>query len=295
MHGRLLESFLHWRAIMSSYTDLCKVKIALFSASSAVPGYVLASPQWGIEFLFLTAGVFVLACGAGALNQYQEREIDKIMGRTSQRPLPSKRIKPRQAFYLSLVLILAGLMLLLSVGIPAIPALGLFSLIWYNGVYTHLKKVSAFAIIPGALTGAIPPYLGWVVGGGAFPDPQVLALCFFFFLWQIPHFWLLLLRYCEEYEQAGIPSFSRTFTRVQLKRITFTWMFAVAVACTLIPLFGSFSLITNYSLIAAALWLCWNAVQILNDKRGRYTYQFVFKRNNLYMLIVMSFLTLGRL
>jgi hypothetical protein len=84
--------------------------------------------------------------------------------------------------------------------------------LWYNGVYTFLKRKSPFAAIPGAVIGAIPPAIGWICGKGALSfDPQILALSFFFFIWQVPHFWLLLLNFGRDYEKAGFPSLTRIF------------------------------------------------------------------------------------
>jgi protoheme IX farnesyltransferase len=173
---------------LSILFDLTRPWIALFAALSAVTGMILAAGRLSPAMGVLSLGVFFLACGASALNQFQEIDFDRLMARTRARPLPSGRLSPRWGITCSLILILSGL-LLLSFASWRASLLGAAALVWYNGFYTPLKKKTPFAVIPGALIGAIPPFLGWVVGGGDWRSPRILALAFFFFLWQVPHFW----------------------------------------------------------------------------------------------------------
>ncbi len=218
-----------------------KIKIAALSTISAAAGYILARKGKSLspETLFLLLiGTLFLAAGAAALNQYQEREIDARMERTKRRPIPSGEITPGAGLAAALALIAAGSVTLLSMDGKAPFLLGVFAVAWYNGVYTYLKRVTPLAVIFGALVGAIPPAMGWTAGGGAITSPKILLVCIFFFLWQIPHFWLIMLKYGEEYREAGLPSFSDTMEKEQLKRITFVWFVAVAVASFTIPLFG---------------------------------------------------------
>jgi protoheme IX farnesyltransferase len=174
--------------------------------------------------------------------------------------------------------------------------LGAFAVFWYNGIYTPLKRKTAFAAIPGALVGTIPPVLGWVSGGGRLLHPQILAVAFFFFIWQVPHFWLLLLNFGKDYEKAGFPSLTRIFTTAQLRRITFTWVLATAVACLMIPLFG---LVTFYavqvSLLIAAIWLVWKAFTLLRNHQSEFSLRLTFNSINAYVLLVMFLLAMDHL
>ena len=198
---------------LKSYLTLFRATISIFAAASAATGYFLA-PHRQITGVFPVAGaVFLLACGASALNQYQERYIDARMERTRTRPLPSGSITASHALSLSCALVLAGLASLAYACGTKAALLGLFALLWYNGIYTHLKKRTAFAAVPGAVVGMVPPAIGWVSAGGALLDPRLAAICFLFFLWQVPHFWLLLLIHGEEYEQAGLPSLTGVMSR----------------------------------------------------------------------------------
>ncbi len=270
--------------------ELSKVRIACLSTLSAATGFMLAWRGVAPAMLPMLAGVFLLACGAGALNQAQEGDIDALMKRTQRRPIPSGRIRAREAALVACALIAAG-SALLAVNTTAM-LLGFVTILWYNGVYTPLKRVSAFAAIPGGVVGAIPPVIGWVSAGGAATDPRIIAVAFFFFVWQVPHFWLLLLRIGGEYERAGLPTLTRMFTRPQFARIIYVWMIATAVACVSMPLFGvSSALWTQAGLIISSLWLGWHATQMVRTNGDRLAFHHI----NLYALLVISLLSLSGL
>ncbi len=156
--------------IIRPYAELCKIRISFFAALSCSACYVLASSALNMaltmECIMISAGVFFLASGSGALNQYQEMDTDGLMPRTARRPIPSGRIRPQQAKVFSFLLMGFGSAVLLVFGGVSAVLLGLFAALWYNGVYVYLKKKSVFSVIPGALTGTIPPVIGWTSGGG---------------------------------------------------------------------------------------------------------------------------------
>jgi protoheme IX farnesyltransferase len=283
----------HWVKIV---LELTKFRIALFAAFSTSAGFILAKQGFGVEMLTAVSGVFLLASGSCALNQYQERQRDRLMERTRGRPIPSHRLDPATALKIAFFLLILGAFTLLKGSNEIAFGLGALALFWYNGLYTFLKRKTAFAVIPGALVGAIPPLLGWVHGGGRPFDLQILAVAFFFFIWQIPHFWLLLLNFGKDYEKAGFPSLTRIFTPAQLRRITFTWVLATAVACLMIPLFG---LVNFYavqaSLLIAGIWLVWKAFMLLGGHRPEFSLRLTFNFINTYVLLVMSLLTLDHL
>ena len=269
------------------YGELCKVRISLFSSCSALTGFLLAGREFRPEALILIIGVFLLACGSSALNQYQERETDSLMPRTERRPIPSGRIESSHALIFSIMLIFLGSLTLLLTGRVTALLLGLLAVVWYNGLYTLLKRKSAFALIPGSLVGIIPPAIGWVTAGGIFSDPGLIALCFFFFLWQVPHFWLLVLHYGREYEKAGLPSLSTLFTNTQLSRIIVNWIFATAVSCPFLSMGGIvLTPLINYTLFGISLWLMAIAIRLLRHE-GEVTYTSTFRKINTYMFLVM--------
>jgi protoheme IX farnesyltransferase len=209
--------------VIMHVAELMKWKLSAAVTFSSVTGYFLChGNSWG-EISAVVAGLFLLASGAAAMNQYTERKSDALMERTMGRPLPSGLIKPRNGFLIASVLILSGSIVLSLNGVlPLI--LGLVNVVLYNVIYTGLKKKTTLAIIPGALVGAIPPLIGYASAGGAITDPGILLFALFMFLWQLPHFWLLLIRYGKEYEKAGIKTIYDSMNGKQINRLVFFWI-----------------------------------------------------------------------
>jgi protoheme IX farnesyltransferase len=272
------------------YSQLCRQKIAIFAAVSAGCGLLLAGCFDVAIMASLMAGVFVLASGASGLNQYQERRTDALMPRTEKRPIPYGRISGIRALYFSAVLITTGLGILyfLCGLIPAV--LGLLATIWYNGVYTSLKKISAFAAVPGGLTGALVPAIGWTAGSGSLNDPRLAAICILFGLWQVPHFWLMVLDNGKEYEAAGLPSITMVFSNSQIARITFIWITATAVCAPMLLLFTPASAVTQYLILCFSLWLFWQGSRLLASSSKEESRLLFFKINS-YMLAVIVLLS----
>jgi len=274
------------------FLELSKIRLSLLVTLSTVTGFILAADGLSEKILLPTIGVFLLVCGSASLNQYQEREIDALMDRTKLRPIPSKKISPFKALLFTLFSIFSGFLIIFYGSNLTALCLSFSAVLWYNGIYTYLKRKSAFAVIPGALVGAIPPTIGWVSGGGQILSPQILAISFFFFIWQVPHFWLLLLNYGEDYEKAGLPSITKTFTTNQLTKITFLWILATVFACLLLPILGIVnSYLIIFSLLVSALWLVLNATKILR----KHNKEFLFREINIYAILVISLLSLDKL
>jgi protoheme IX farnesyltransferase len=280
---------------LKPYLELCRAPLSLFAACSAATGFLIAPHGESAAVLVPIAAVFALACGASALNQVQERAIDARMERTKQRPIPAGVIAPAHALALSLILIVAGLFLLVRSGGMIAAGLGIAAILWYNGVYTFLKKKTAFAAVPGALVGAVPPAIGWVLGGGTLFDPMLSALCALLFLWQVPHFWLLVLRYGEDYERAGLPSLIRLLSRRQVARITFAWTAATAVAGLSLPLYRVVNApLACFALFSAALWLIGDSTRLFRAKTQEAAYPSAFRCINGYIFFIMVLISADR-
>jgi len=235
-----------------------------------------------------------MACGACALNHWQEWNTDALMARTAKRPIPVGRIKPGHALCFAVPLICLGYIALLSTGSLAASLLGLAAIFWYNGFYTWLKNRTPFAAIPGALVGAVPPTIGWIAGGGSLLDLRLVAISFFFFMWQVPHFFIHMLAFGKEYEDAGLPSLTEVFTGTQLERLTFQWILAAAVSIQLVGLFGLIqSPLVYISLIAVSLWLIVKGINFLSKREPGYTS--LFKITNYFMLIVILLIFIDKL
>lgn len=276
--------------------EITKLRITIFVTITTVFGYIAATNSIDAGLILPTIGILFLACGSAAFNHYQERNIDAIMDRTKNRPIPSGKITSSSVLKISLALIITGsILLFIGSGILAL-SFGLLNLIWYNGVYTPLKKVSPLAIIPGSLVGAIPPIVGWVAGGGYLFDPQIILISFFFFIWQIPHFWLLLMILDKDYQKAGFPTLTQIFNQQQLGRITFIWIIATGVTGLLIPLFQiSHNGFINYSLLIAALWLAFKSINLLQQTQEATAFRFAFRSINYFALFVVIIVSIDKL
>ncbi len=285
---------------MKKYIDilfeLTKIRITSFVAFTTVFGYIAFAKEFNWGFVKPTIGILLLACGSAIVNHFQERKTDALMSRTKNRPIPSGRISAGNALLLAIVFILLGSVVLqLSAGWVAL-GLGLLNLVWYNGIYTPLKKVNPLAIIPGSLVGAIPPAVGWVAAGGNVLDPQIIVLSFFFFIWQIPHFWLLLLVLNKDYEQAGFPTLTQIFSTDQLARITFMWILATVVTGLIIPLFGVVRYpFINFSLLAVGLWLSISSLKLLKPKKKNIYFNFAFREINIFAILVVLLISIDKL
>ena len=265
------------------------MRITFFVTLSVATGYLLFTERFEADMLVPMAGVFLLSCGSAALNQVQEWRTDAQMDRTKNRPIPSGRISRDWALFLVIVLIGSGLYVLSLVEhhVYVVLALGAFSAFWYNAVYVFLKRVTAFAVVPGALLGAIPPVIGWCAAGGLVDDPGMLEVAFFFFVWQIPHFWLLSILYGPQYEAAGMPSPGRHLSSGQFRRITFVWILAVAATALALAVTRQLGIPFNALVIVATIWLVLTSLSILRPTADRKVAVQVFLRLNLHALLVM--------
>ncbi len=195
---------------MKSLADLTKFGIVIFVWLSALAGYGLA---YRIEQTFslmhllqLLVGIGFLSAGSFALNQFQESEIDKLMPRTRQRPIPSGRV-PRNAALLVAIVFLAGGSGFLYLLKPLVGHLGLFTVFLYNVCYTmYWKKRMPMAAVPGAIPGAMPVMIGYAANSSNILSPECLYAFLIMFFWQMPHYWSLAIRFESDYREGGIPT-----------------------------------------------------------------------------------------
>ena len=249
---------------MKHLLTLTKWRIALVSMVSAAAGALLAAPDAGWRIVWPLLGTYLLACGAGAWNQIQERDLDAKMDRTKHRPLPTGALSVRQAALIVATLILAGMALLARTGNVTTLVLGGLAVLSYNLLYTPLKRVTPWAPVIGAVVGAFAPAIGWTGVGGDAVGPALVALIGFFIVWQVPHFWLLFLRAEREYAAAGLPVLTARLDLARLKRVTFVWIVAATVLGLMLPLFGALRHAGVFLLLVAmAGWLGFRARGIL--------------------------------
>lgn len=221
--------------ILLSLIRLGKLPIALPVTFSGLTGYLLCSTAITSAMIQPLTGLMFTALGAMALNQYQERHYDALMPRTRHRPIPAGVITPEMALLFAIAMLITGLILLSSQTIPTI--LALLTIILYNAIYTPLKRHTIWAVLPGALVGALPPTIGYTAAGGTISNPAIISLALFFFIGQVPHFWLLMLHYGQEYHHAGLPAITSTLGTHRVKRLIFIWLTATLTSALLLPVF----------------------------------------------------------
>ncbi|MGB3563374.1 MAG: heme o synthase [Thermoanaerobaculia bacterium] len=191
---------------MADMVELTKPRITLMVVVTAGIGLLLASggrvPMATV--LHALFGTGLVAAGSAALNHVLERDIDALMRRTANRPLPAGRMDPDLALTIGVGLAVAGLVEL-TLGVNLLTALlGAAALAGYLFVYTPLKKISPLATVVGAVPGAIPPMMGWAAVTESL-DPGAWALFAILFLWQLPHFLAIAWMCREDYARAGFP------------------------------------------------------------------------------------------
>ncbi|OFX83330.1 MAG: hypothetical protein A2W99_12030 [Bacteroidetes bacterium GWF2_33_16] len=274
----------------SQILTLIRIGVSLAVTFSAAVGYIVSSGHIDSKIIYVLSGVFLLAGGASALNQFQERETDALMKRTKNRPIPSGKISPLTGVLISELFCFIGLIPLILIGI--IPALlGIFNILWYNGLYTYLKKKTAFAVVPGAITGVVPLLIGWTAAGGYFLDPTIIFISFFIFMWQIPHFWLLLMQHNRDYQNAGLGTLYKSFSNNQVKRVLFAWIIATSLATLFFPFFG---IITNSILITIiivlSILLIITFYFVLFYNKDKIIFKFAFVCINAFQILVLLIL-----
>ncbi|WP_345033165.1 heme o synthase [Ravibacter arvi] len=183
--------------------ELMKFRLSALVTFSGVIGFCLGAPHviWTDVLLFAIAALAITG-SANTINQIFEKDLDKLMKRTCDRPLPTGRLTVNEAIIWAVFLgVLATAILVLFFNIRA-AALALFSLVLYGFVYTRLKRVGSVAVLVGAFPGAFPPMIGWIAATNHFGlEPGILFAIQFF--WQFPHFWAIAWVLDDEYKKAG--------------------------------------------------------------------------------------------
>ncbi|MCX6281933.1 MAG: protoheme IX farnesyltransferase [Bacteroidetes bacterium] len=277
------------------YFQLIRPGVTLAVTCSAVASAVICSGDLSFALAGPLAGIFLLAAGSSALNQYQEWEYDEKMERTRGRPIPSRHLTTSDGLRTANLFLISGFIVIILSGNLLLFGLGFFNVLWYNGVYTFLKRKTAFAVIPGALTGAIPLIMGWIAAGGNFNDPVLLFLSVFIFIWQMPHFWLIMLKYKNEYKNAGFPVLSDMFSPVMMKLTILVWLIAASVISIYFSWFGIVKFINlRYLLAGFNLFIILLVAYQLFISR-KISFRLIFLVGNFYIFVVFAFLIIDKI
>ena len=279
-------------AVFKDGLDLCKPKIVLLLLLTALAGMVLAGLT--LEAIGVLAGglagIGFCAASAAVINHLLERDTDSVMTRTRNRPLPGRRIRPDQAWWLAGVLAAIGTGLLLWLTNWLCAILTLASLIGYAAVYTAvLKPATPYNIVIGGLPGAAPPLLGWIAVTGQV-DALPLLLVALVFAWTPAHFWALALHRLEDYRRAGIPMLPVThgeeYTRLQILLYA---LLTLAISLMLFATAGAGLLYLGAALLLGGLFVGQAVLLMLRPTRRRALE--LFHLSNLYLLLLFAALT----
>jgi protoheme IX farnesyltransferase len=190
-------------AKVKAYYELLKFRLSFLVAFSCAFGFVLATPR--VDWLVLTMvfiGGFLLSGASVIVNQIIEKDLDKLMTRTMNRPLPTNRVTVQESIIFCVICFAAGTLLLIVFTNPLTTALSILSMILYSFVYTPLKRVGPIAVFVGAIPGALPPLLGWTAATGGISH-EALIIFGIQFIWQFPHFWAIAWVADDDYKKAG--------------------------------------------------------------------------------------------
>lgn len=236
---------------LKTVSSLIRATLSAGVALSALAVYLYYSHSFSVTALYLFSGVFLLSCAASMLNQYQERGIDARMERTKSRALPSKQIEPRHAVFFFAITGLSGFAVLWSGTKPLAAIIGALVLGVYNLIYTPLKTRTPFALLVGAVVGAVPSLIGCAAAIGRI-EIHAVYIALFIFCWQVPHFLMLMQRFHDDYFHAGFSTLLSQLTSEQVRIVTLVWLLAAGGVAVLFPLVG---IVRNPLLITALLLL----------------------------------------
>ncbi|HUF61317.1 MAG TPA: heme o synthase [Verrucomicrobiales bacterium] len=251
--------------------ELTKARLSLLVVITALAGYLLAARQGGFDgwiLLHMLLGTTLAAFASGVFNQILEADADALMRRTSNRPLPARRVNPTLAFAIGWFLAAIGLVHLLIKVNSAAALLTAATLAIYIFVYTPLKRVSSLNTLVGAAAGALPPLVGWTAGGGSLTGYEATFLFALLFLWQLPHFLAINWIYREEYERAGFVMWSNgdaAGTRTARLMVFFSLLLA---GLMLVPAAQGFA--APWFAVAGLLltgWLVFLALRFMRSRR----------------------------
>ncbi|GMQ80671.1 MAG: heme o synthase [Rhodothermia bacterium] len=225
-----------WKQRLVDYVSLAKPEITFLVTISALAGFVLGSANgldgWTLGWALI--GISLVSAGGGALNHYLERTHDRVMRRTSSRPLPSGRIRPESARTFGYVLIAVGLSILCPLTNPLTGVLAAISVALYLYVYTPLKRITPYNTIVGTIPGALPALGGWTAATGNL-DVGGWAIFMILLAWQMPHFLSLAWMYRKDYERAGFSMWTvgdETGTRTTRLTLAFS---ILMIAASVVP------------------------------------------------------------
>ena len=259
---------------ISDVIQLSKVRLTSSVVFSAIAGYFIAGGSYdSLHLFYLIVGGFLVVASSNGFNQLIEIDLDSMMKRTENRPLPTKRMNPKEALLISLLMGLIGVSLLFLINFRS-GFLGVFSVFLYVLAYTPLKRISSISVFVGAFPGAFPFMLGWVAVTNSY-DIEALILFSIQFIWQFPHFWAIAWVSSEDYQRAGFKMLPGPKDRSTAFKALIYTIFLIPIS--ILPVFGiagklQLSLVAALLAVVAGLWFLTKAVKLfktLDDADAR--------------------------
>ena len=262
---------------MPSFSDIVKLtKVRLTSSVvfSAIAGYFIAANQLNILLLInLVLGGFFVVAASNGFNQVLEKDYDKLMQRTADRPLPTKRMSVSEVFWISFIMAILGVFLLYKINFLT-GFFGTLSIFLYVLIYTPLKRISSISVFVGAFPGAIPFMLGWVAATNDFDiEPGILFAIQF--IWQFPHFWAIAWVCNDDYKKAGFMMLpGKKDKSTAWKNVVYTFFL---IPLSVLPVFGitgnlQLSLLAAIFVLIAGVWffsIALNLYKKLTDESAK--------------------------
>ncbi len=286
------------RATWRHYLELTKPRLSFMSVITAMVGYLAAVPYsyWDLQrTLLVVLGTALCAGGVAALNMWMEGDTDAKMERTAGRPIPTGVIQPGSAFVVGWLMCIAGLMLLFKLvnGTSALIALG--TIVAYLAIYTPAKRWSRWNTELGAISGALPPLIGWAAAGRSNPGLG-WSLFAIMFAWQMPHFFALAWTYRRDYAAAGMPMRSVVDPSGNgLARWTFFWTVLLTAASLLPTLLGYCSWYYFAATVVLDLWFLRSAFVFLDPARRDPEARRLFRISITYLPLLLALLVADRM
>ena len=284
------------RTTWRHYLELTKPRLSLMSVVTALIGYLAALPFWDwARTGFVVLGTALCAGGVAALNQWMESELDAKMKRTADRPIPTGAVQPGSAFVIGWVLCAAGLAVLFRQVNGLSAFLALATIVAYLAIYTPAKKWSRWNTEIGAISGALPPMIGWAAAGRS-NDPLGWSLFAILYTWQMPHFFSLAWTYRVDYAAAGMRMISVADPGgYRTARRAFIWTVLLVAASALPTLLGYCSWYYFGCAAALGLWMLKSAISFLNPDKRETEARRLFHLSIAYLPLLLSLLLADRL
>ncbi len=279
--------------MIKDFLSLTKFVLSFAVSLSALFAYIMAKGVLDFDAFIAFFAVLLISMGACALNEVQEYKDDAKMERTKNRPIASGRYSPMTGIIIGFILVVFALYIIYNlIGLTGVN-LFLFSIIWYNIFYTPLKKKSALAVVPGAILGVIPPAVGWVTAQRSLLEPEFISLGLFYFIWQVPHFWLLVMLYYNDYKDAGFPTAMKLFGKASLQRVTYVWLvFTIFAGAYMVITFRVSNIVLIALLIATAIFAFLSSVELLKKDFDLKNARKIFYKINLSFLLTVIFVAI---